>query len=208
MPHLPRLTWPSNLQRISYLCDCRASMEGADSLGQSTVSLPQAGTVLTWHICSEPGRDWCFCLSGRGLSQLHSCENTSNSPQQIGKRDTRERKPRMAWGSLVCGTEHHLWGVSVWLCQWLALSLSLSESRFLFLRLSWWGSPRGAGVGKCTRYKQVHTKSEPFQGIGAGCSHWDRRGADTWRPWSRFPSPTRFSSEFVRSTCVPTEGQI
>ncbi|EPQ16438.1 hypothetical protein D623_10022832 [Myotis brandtii] len=27
VPHLPRLTWPSNLQPVGYLCNCRASME-------------------------------------------------------------------------------------------------------------------------------------------------------------------------------------
>ena len=89
---------------------------------------PPVGQTRLGVFAHNPVRGCCFCLPGRGLSQVHShvtCDKASRPPQQTRSRDPRERKCRKPWGSLTWREEHHLWVVNSWLChEWLYRSTS------------------------------------------------------------------------------------
>ena len=98
VPHLPRLTRLSDLQPVSYLCNCPASMGWFTRAKYS----PAPSFVQTWLgvFAQNPVRGCCFCLPGSGLSQVpaHVKDPNLHSKQRT---ETRRRgsaeSPEAAW---------------------------------------------------------------------------------------------------------------
>lgn len=63
---------------------------------------PSVGQTWLGVFAQNPVPGSCFCLLGRGLSQVHSHTKASKTPQQTRNRDPRERKSSKPRGSLAC----------------------------------------------------------------------------------------------------------
>ena len=97
VPHLPRPTWLSDLQPVSYLCNCPASMRWFMRAKYS--SAPSFVQTRLGVFAQNPVRGCCFRLLGSGLSQVPAHGKESKPAQQRTETSRRgsAESPEAAW---------------------------------------------------------------------------------------------------------------
>lgn len=84
VPHPPRLTWPSHLQRVSYLCICPASMElihgGKVRPGHCTRGRPDLAYLL--RTLAEAGASVCPVVGRARSAHMWKHPNPTANKEQ------------------------------------------------------------------------------------------------------------------------------
>ena len=97
VPHLPRPTWLPDLQPVSYLCNCPASMRWFTRAKYRPA--PSFVQTRLGVFAQNPVRGCCFRLPGSGLSQVPAHGKESKPAQQRTETPRRgsAESPEAAW---------------------------------------------------------------------------------------------------------------
>lgn len=121
VPHLPRLTWPSNLQPVGYLCSCPVSMELIHwgKVRPSHLVWDRTDLAYLLRSLSEAGASVCLVV-GRARFASRRKHPTPHGKQGTERPGEEMQKAPRRPGLVTQGP-----------CHWLDLSLNLSESQVL-----------------------------------------------------------------------------